>query len=261
MLLISLSGFIVLIVVAILSIGSIGFCSWYYFMNELNNTASQNKEIAENIFFLAVVEIIVFFIVFICIALSAKQRRKKLEKISELNNVAGNLYIEQFKFLKNLGNSVFSLYSETSKLSELRAKKIKFQNKVIHEIMQTIDVPVLLINVKGVVLDANQPFLESSNESAAFVVGAEVNELFKDFDFSKTLKSIAESKLSETVILAGVETEIFPVFNSENEIGGIIAKLKKSTIFSLNPKTKVLEKKTKVPFNFLKNLNSSLFHK
>ena len=261
MLLISMTGFIVLIVFAVLSLVSMGFCGWYYFMNELSNSASQNKIIAENIFFLAIIEILIFLVILFSVSVAAKQRRKKLEKISELNNITGNLRLEQFNFLKNLGTSIFSLYSETSNLSELRAKKIKLQNNVIHEIMQTIEQPVFLLNVKGVVIEANQAFLEGSKEKSSLIVGSEIGDLFNDFDFTKSLKSIVETKASLKVVLGGIDTELFPVFDNENEIGGIIGKLKKATSFSLDSKIKNVEKKGKNTLNFFKNLNSSLFHK
>ncbi len=221
MLLIRKRIIIILMLITTVSIILIAAMSYNRIIGAYTQSPEDLKFEAEQFLFISLLvaaAVLGFFIVLLYKSRNINAEIDKLIKQDKLNPASTEAGLLK---LGKTGIKLNSLYRQINEISDMRGLKLGAVSNVAEFLSLNIPQPLLIIDLKGTVIQASSGYLREKNVQRSSVVGRNISSLLKSINMKAVLSVLEKNHLPAEIDLNGTGYRWSPLHNTNNEISYI----------------------------------------
>ena len=238
--------YIFILVVLVIFIGT-GFFVWNFIM-ENYDIIPLGKSRAELVFFIYVTGFIFVLSFGIGIISASAVKTRRIKRAGEMAESGMVLKKDFFYFLGELGRVFETLYETTSKVSELKGRRISAQISIIEKTLSIIEKPAVILDVKWEIRAANHLFITKFAPEFLSIKGLSFSVISKEIEHSNIVHELESAKDALKIQNEDFKGTFYPAFEKSSGLIGMILVIE-TGIFDFQKKnTQEMNKKRKKKF-------------
>lgn len=238
--------YIFILIVLIIFIGT-GFFVWD-FMMENYGIFPLGKSRAELVFFIYVTGFIFVLSFAVGIISDSAVKTRHIKRAGEIAESGQVLKKGFFSFLGELGRVFENLYETTSKVSELKGRRITAQASIIEKALSIIDKPAVVLDINWEIRAANHLFLTKFAPDYLSIKGLSFSVISKEIEHSNVVRELETGKDALKIQNEDFKGTFYPAFEKSSGLIGMILVIE-TGIFNFQKKnTQETNKKRKKKF-------------
>ena len=189
---------------------------------------------------------------------------RSLDKLLMMSRAHGYTAETGLKKLGKLGKKLSEIYFEVNSLSDRKSKKIFSLNRLVNLLVSFSDRKIIIISLTGEILFYTESVRKKHDENLS-LTGTMISDVISGFNLASVIDDISKSRKFEYI--EPLKTQVYPVFNSSNDIDFLVLVLDEQTQFSIIPATRDMiqnirsrNKKSVQKFS-IKNFSKKMFGK
>lgn len=241
------SVFYIFILTVLIIFTGTGFFVWNFIM-ENYGIVPLGKSRAELVFFIYLTGFIfvLSFGIGIISASSAKNRRiKRAGEMAESGQVLKKGF---FSFLGELGKVFENLYETTSKVSELKGRRISAQISIIEKSLSLIEKPAVILDINWEIRAANHLFLSKFAPEFLSIKGLSFSVISKEIEHSNIVRELETAKDALKIQNEDFKGTFYPAFEKSTGLIGMILVIETGMFNFQKKNTQETNKKRKKKF-------------
>ena len=204
-----------------LSIAAMGVYG-YRTMAGGGDASPEGKAEAERFLYIAIIGVSVIAVTFLFTAGRTLSLYRELDKMIELNK-RGDFSPElSMKKLGSIGERITLLYFTLNSLNEKRSLKISSLSSLSEFLVDNVELPLFVTDVRGIILYVSRNFAESTEKNRTEVLNRSVENLYPDVEFRDALVELHKKKTSVEIPDLATPLTLVGVLNRMNELSYVV---------------------------------------
>jgi len=177
---------------------------------------------AENGFFLSLLAGLLLLTIFLAVLKRSRDVLRELDKVRDLARYASFSSSVSLRRLGRLGEKIRLLYLQLTELNDKKSLKISTQAGLIDFLLETGELPLLIIDPAGRISRVSRQYLENFKLGLSDLAGKSLSEVLPDRSWQE-LADRLETGHQTVKEGSGRETLVFyPVFNRDAELSAVV---------------------------------------
>lgn len=230
MIIIRKKTFYIFSLLTFLNTGFIGIFS-YRLLMMLNE-----KVYAEKMLFCAIVVMILLFSITLSTIAFSRRKTRIIEKMAETVKSNGILVDEKFLEFGKIGLNLRVLYNEILEISQKRANRIYFLNKILLFLTNILEENLVITDVKGCVLYSTNNCMELLNIEEKNLAGRNIQDILPEVDLPSILQEVEKEHQIIEIRMESISADAYPIFSQTETTEGFCIIFRKLDIVSSTAK-------------------------
>jgi PAS domain-containing protein len=220
---------VVLTIIAVGTVAAVAYFSSARLAVELDPGASaESKVVAERVLFLGIIATILAAGAGLAVIVRAVRITSLLDKLIVMNRISGFSAERALRGLGDVGDKIATVFRQVAELSEKKSRKISALTGLNELLLNVSDQLVLVVDVKGNVLQASKPLLERLDRARSDIVGVYLDDLLPGANIKAAIQEASQTR-SAVVRERDRDSLVFnPVVNRDGQVTYLVAVVTKS---------------------------------
>lgn len=225
---------VLFLLVAALTIASLLFLGVYGYSEYRGSgdwSVDELRLFSEQFLFIAIVLSCALLILFGIAFYSSIRLDKQLDKIIELNRVQDFSPERSMEKLGSMGKKITTLYQQLNTQNEKKTYKIGALTALTTFLVNNSDLPLVITDIGGTVLQINNTMVEKLSLSRADVIKKNIAVIFPEINVQNITFELVKYHASIEKKSSNHTLTCYPIYNRENELSYIVYVLEKKAIY------------------------------
>jgi transcriptional regulator with PAS, ATPase and Fis domain len=199
-----------------------------------HSSAYSNEEatlFAEKILFLSIVLTTGYLAFTTGILVKSIRIDKEMDKIIQLNKYQDFSPKKSMEKLGALGEKITTLYNQLNELNEYKTRKIRALSSLNTFLVNNIDMPLLITDVKGSVIQATEQLEKFIDIKKSEIIGKDIEQTIKELSFENIVFELSKLHSALEKNTSKHTLTCYPIHNNRNQIVYIILVFEKKAIY------------------------------